>query len=146
MQVLGDDVQCPARSERPAEHRPRNVVEGPARPGVDGDDLRQDAQIDAGLGSDEQSFERGDEVRVAQVLRHQLGDTPGPCLADVEDVAPHAREQRPVRGEGGGVTARHDCHSGRAAAHRRIQIPTPRSRHAWAMRRITLGALVVMSM
>src|SRR5262245_9723217 len=96
MYVLGHDIQRPARGKLAAEHRPWDVIEGTAGPSADRDDPRQNAEVDACLGADEEPFQRGHEVRIAQVLSHQLGDTAAACLSYIENVTPYALQQRPV--------------------------------------------------
>src|SRR4029450_6676807 len=121
MQIFGHNVQCPASAKLTAEHRARDVVEGTAGSSADTDSVRQGEDVDAGFGTDEEPFERGHEVGIAEILGHQLGDTAGTCLSDIKDVAPHTFQKRPVGGKGGPVTADHNGHPWRTATDRRIQ-------------------------
>src|SRR5712691_3882220 len=121
MDILGHNVQRPTSGELAAEHRPRDSIEGTAGSGADRDDLRQGAEVDAGLGADEEPFERGHKAGIAEILRHQLGDTAGARLSDIKDVSPHTLQERPVGGKGGPVTADHNGHAWRTTADRRIQ-------------------------
>src|SRR5215468_11092302 len=121
MQIFSHNVQCPASAKLAAEHRARDIVEGTAGSGADRDNLCQGAEVDAGFGTDEEPFERSHEVGIAEILGYQLGDTAGPRLSDIKDVAPHTFQKRPVGGKGGPVTADHNGHPGRTATDRRIQ-------------------------
>ena len=73
-----------------------------------------------GLGRDQHPLDRGDEVGIAQILRHQLGGRPGAARADMEDIGGDRIEQRPIFGERGVAGADHHGHRRRAAADRRI--------------------------
>ena len=145
MQILGDDVERAAGGERAGQHRARDVVEGAAGAGAERHDLRQHTGIDPGLGADQQAFERGDEIGVAEILGDELGDAAGARLADIKDVAGDRLEQRPVAGKDRLVAADHDRHARRPAADRRIEHVDALARQASATRRATAGALVVRS-
>src|SRR5262245_62873729 len=121
MQIFGHNVQRPASSKLTAEHRSWDVVEGAAGTGADRDDLRQGAEVDARFGTDEEPFERGHEVGIAQILGDQLSDTAGSRLSDIKDVASHTLQECPVGGKGGLITTDHNGHPWRTAADRRIQ-------------------------
>ncbi len=125
VQILGDDVERAAGGEGAGQHRARDVVEGAAGPGAERHDLRQHAGIDPGLGADQQPFECGDKVGVAEVLGDELGDAAGARLADIEDVAGDRLEQRPIFGEDRLVAADHDRHPRRPPADRRIEHVDP---------------------
>ncbi len=125
MQILGDDVEGAAGGEGAGQHRARDVVEGAAGPGAERHDPGQHAGIDPGLGADQQPFECGDEVGVAEVLGDELGDAAGARSADIEDVAGDRFEQRPTLGEDRFVAADHDRHPRRAPADRRIEHVDP---------------------
>ena len=72
-------------------------------------------------------FDRGDEIGIAQILRHQLGGGAGAARADMEDIGGDGIEQRPISGEGRVAGADHHGHRRRAAADRRIdQLDTAR--------------------
>jgi hypothetical protein len=113
--------RVPPGGEGAAEHRSRDVVEGPAGSGAERHDPRQNAEIYPRLGTDQHSFERRDEIGIAEILRDQLGDATSPRLADVKDVACYRSEQRPVSGEDRFVTTDHHCHRRRTPADRRIE-------------------------
>ena len=49
-----------------------DVVEGAALPGADRHDLRQDVEVDPGLGGDQHPLDRGDEIGVAEILRRPV--------------------------------------------------------------------------
>src|SRR6516165_4610967 len=99
MQIFGHNVQRPASGKLTAEYRPRDIVEGAAGSSADRDDLRQGAEVDAGFGADEEPFEGGHEVGIAEILRDQLSDTAGARLSDIKDVAPHTLQERSVGGK-----------------------------------------------
>jgi hypothetical protein len=90
MHILGNNIQGPTGGKFATEDRPWDVVKGAARPGADRDDLRQSGEINTRLGTDEEPFERGDEVDIAEILGDELGDAARPRFAYVEDMASHA--------------------------------------------------------
>src|SRR2546428_2772186 len=121
MQIFGHNVQRPASAKLAAEHRPWNIIEGTTGSGADRDDLRQGVEVDAGFGTDEEPFERSHKVGIAEILRHQLGNTTCTCLSYIKDIPPHALQERSVGGKGGPITADHDGHPWWTTADWRIQ-------------------------
>src|SRR2546421_68701 len=66
LQVLGDDVEGAAGGERATQDRARDVVEGPAGAGAQRHDAGEHAEVDPGLGTDQEPFESSNEVGIAE--------------------------------------------------------------------------------
>ena len=115
-EVFGNDVEAADGGEDAVVYGAGVVVETAGCSGTDGDNLGEDVEVDARFHGHQQSFGGGDEVGVAEMLGHQLGDAALGAFADVEDVAAHGIEDGLVFVVGLAASGGHDGHVGRALA------------------------------